>query len=189
MFDFAFSTMASQLIATTARLLIRELTAEDDAAFLLEVLNDPAFVRNVGDRGVRTEADAAIYIRQRISSAYESFGFSMWRVELRTTGEPIGICGLLKRDSLEDVDIGFAFLEPYRSRGYAFEAASASLEFGWNTAKLPRIVAITAPHNTSSIRLLEKLGFRFERVVRLTAKSPEVMLFAITAPTTAAPGT
>lgn len=161
----------------TARLELRELSPQRDAAFVHEALNEPAFVRNVGDRGVRTEADAAEYIRVRIAADYERLGFGMWLVESRETGEALGMCGLLKRDMLDDVDIGFTFLERFWGSGYALEAATAVMQFGWNVAKLPRIVAITAPHNASSIRLLEKLGLRFERKLRLTPDAPEIMVF------------
>lgn len=163
----------------TPRLRLRELTPERDAAFMLEALNDPAFVQNVADRGVRTEVAAADYIRERGMPSYRQYGFGMWLVELRETGEPIGICGLLKREALADVDLGFTFLERFWSRGYAFEAASAAIDYGWNVAKLPRIIAITATHNASSQRLLAKLGLRFERMVRLTPDAPEIMLFGI----------
>ena len=163
----------------TARLRLRELEPEKDAAFLLEALNDPAFVQNVGDRGLRTTAAAAEYIRERLAPSYRQFGFGMWLVELRETTEPIAICGLLKRETLVDVDIGFTFLERFRAKGYAFEAASAVMDYAWNVAKLSRIIAITAAHNASSKRLLEKLGLRFERMVRLTPDAPEIMLFAI----------
>jgi RimJ/RimL family protein N-acetyltransferase len=166
----------------TARLRLREMNPERDASFVLEALNEAAFVRNVGDRGVRSEAEAAEYIRVRMAGDYERLGFGMWLVELRDTGEAVGMCGLLKRDTLEDVDIGFTFLERFWSKGYAFEAASAVMDFGWTAAKLPRIVAITAPDNTSSMRLLEKLGLRFVERRRLTPDAPEVNVFKIEHP-------
>jgi RimJ/RimL family protein N-acetyltransferase len=155
---------------------------DDDAAFLLEVLNEPAFVQNIGDRGVRTIAEAVDYMHQRITSSYERFGFGMWLVELKESGEAIGICGLLKRDALEDVDLGFSLLERFWSQGYAFEAAVAALDYGWKTVELQRVVAIAAPHNASSLRLLEKLGLRFEKMLRLFPEGPELMLFAIANP-------
>ncbi|MDQ6624689.1 MAG: GNAT family N-acetyltransferase [Verrucomicrobiota bacterium] len=167
----------------TARLRLREMSAERDASFVLEALNEPAFVRNVGDRGVRTETDAAEYIRARITAEYQRRVFGMWLVELRETAEAVGMCGLLKRDTLEDVDIGFTFLERFWSKGYAFEAASAVMAFGWTVAKLPRIIAITAPTNESSIRLLGKLGLRFSERCRVTPDAPEVNLFKIERPT------
>ncbi len=167
-----------RLIRETPRLRLRELQPERDAGFLLQVLNAPAFVRNVGDRGVRTEADASRYIRERIVASYKQFGFGMWLVELKETSDPIGICGLIKRDTLEDIDIGFSLLEGFWACGYAFEAARATMEYGWTVAKLSRVVAIVAPHNASSIRLLEKLGMRFERMTSVTPDGPELMLFA-----------
>lgn len=165
----------------TERLRLREME-EGDRAFLLEVLNEPAFVRNVGDRGVRTEAAAIDYLRERIAPSYSQNGFGLWLVELKESDEPIGMCGLLRRETLEDVDVGFSFLERYWSRGFAFEAAAATLDFGWGVAKLPRIVAITVAQNRSSVRLLEKLGLRFEKMIRLTPDDPELMLFAIASP-------
>ena len=167
-------------ILSTRRLRLRELQPERDAAFLLALLNDPDFVANVGDRGVRTTEAAADYIRQRIAPSYARFGFGMWLVELTETGNPLGICGLLKRENLADVDVGFTFLPQYRRQGYAFESASAAIEHGWQR-DLPRIVAITAPHNTASIRLLEKLGLRYERTIQLTPDAAEVLLFSTAA--------
>ena len=162
----------------TVRLRLREMN-EADAPFLLEVLNEPAFVRNVGDRGVRTVDDAAQYLRERVTASYEKFGFGMWLVEMKDTGQLLGICGLIKRDALEDVDLGFSFLERFWSRGFAYEAATSALGYGWSVAKLSRVVAIVAPHNAASIRLLEKLGFRFEKKVHLVPEGPELMLMAI----------
>lgn len=162
----------------TPRLRVRELISERDAAFLLEALNERAFIENVGDRGLRSEAAAADYIRERLAPSYGQFGFGMWLVELRETGEPIGLCGLLKRETLADVDVGFTFLERYRARGCAFEAASATMDYGWNVANLSRIVAITMPQNLSSQRLLGKLGLHFEAMVQLAPDAPEIMLFA-----------
>ncbi|MGI8957179.1 MAG: GNAT family N-acetyltransferase [Chthoniobacterales bacterium] len=161
----------------TERLRLRPMT-EADAPFLLEVLNEPAFIRNVGDRGVRTAPDTAQYMRERITAQYERHDFGMWLVELLATDEPVGICGLIKRDTLEDIDLGFSLLERYWSRGYASEAAAAVLARAFRALKLTRIVAIVAPHNGSSVRLLEKLGFQFEKAVRLTAEE-ELQLFAI----------
>lgn len=165
----------------TARLRLREME-EEDGPFLLLVLNEPAFIRNVGDRGVRSSGAAVDYLRERIAPSYGKNGFGLWLVELKKSGEPIGICGLIKRDVLEDVDVGFSFLERYWSRGFAFEAAAATLEYGWRVAKLRRIIAITAPHNADSIRLLEKLGLHYEKRIQLPPETVEVMLLAIERP-------
>jgi RimJ/RimL family protein N-acetyltransferase len=154
------------------------MTASTDAAFMLQILNDAAFIRNVGDRGVRTEAEAANYLRERVLPSYERFGFGMWLVELRETGKAVGICGLIKRETLDDVDLGFSFAEEFRGQGLAYEASIAALDYGWKIVKLSRIVAITAPFNASSIRLLEKVGMRVEKKIKLEPNGPELMLFA-----------
>ena len=156
--------------------------ADTDAAFFLEVLNEPAFIRNVGDRGVRTVADAVTYMRERVFAQYERHGFGMWLVELSGSCEPVGTCGLLKRDTLEDIDLGYSFLERFWSRGFALEAAQAALHEGWEVLKLSRIVAIVAPHNDASIRLLHKLGFEYEKKIRLAPEEQELLLLATEPP-------
>jgi len=163
-------------VLETARLTLRRLT-EDDDDFILALVNDPSFIRFIGDRGVRTLEDARAYIRNGPAASYDTFGFGLFLTALRTDGTPIGICGLLKRGSLDDVDVGFAFLPPYCGQGYAFEAASAVLAYGRETWGLSRIVAVVQPDNAASIRLLEKLGMRFERMVTLNETGPELQLF------------
>lgn len=163
-------------VCETERLILRQLTT-DDAAFILELLNEPSFLQNIGDKGVRTIDDACQYILSGPVASYERFGFGLYLVALKETLLPIGICGLLKRDGLEDVDIGYAFLPRFWSKGYAFEAASAVLALGRETLGLKRIVAITAPDNHSSIRVLHKLGLRFEKMVRLPGAEAESKLF------------
>lgn len=161
----------------TARLNLRHLST-DDASFILELLNDPSFIQNIGDRGVRTLADAEAYILKGPVASYEKNGFGLDLVILKETGEPIGICGLIKRDTLEDVDIGYALLPKFWSKGYAVEAALAVMEFGQKVMGLKRIVAITVPQNQGSIRVLEKIGFKFEKMVKLAGDEAELMLFA-----------
>ncbi len=162
----------------TPRLHLRRLSAELDADFIVELLNEPSFLRYIGDKGVRDRASAIRYIETGPVASYQRFGFGLLRVELRDGGQPIGICGLLKRETLADVDVGFAFLPRYWSRGYAFEAASAVLAEGRGEFGLRRIVAITSPDNEPSIRLLGRLGFRFEGLTRLSESEPPVKLFA-----------
>ena len=162
----------------TARLRLRHLTPED-ADFIVELLNEPAFIRNIGDRGVRTAEDGRAYIANGPAASYERHGFGLYAVELKETGQPIGICGLLKRDTLDDVDIGFAFLSRYWSKGYAVEAAKAVAADGRERVGLRRIVAITVPGNEPSIRVLEKIGLRFERMVRVSDSEPELKLYAV----------
>jgi len=164
-------------VLETERLSLRHLSA-DDAEFILNLVNQPSFVKNIGDRGVRTRADAVAYIQNGPVASYERFGFGLYLVELKAGGVPIGICGLLKRDSLSNVDVGFALLPEFWSQGYAVESAAAVMAHGRNVLGLGRIVAITAPHNHSSIKVLEKLGFRYEGLTSLSAGDPEVKLFA-----------
>jgi RimJ/RimL family protein N-acetyltransferase len=164
----------------TARLSLRRL-AFDDAPFILRLLNEPSWLRFIGDKGVRTLEDAERYLREGPMAMYERTGYGLLRVALRT-GVPIGLCGLIKRDTLADVDIGFALLPEYWRGGYAFEAARAVLDFGLSDLALARIVAITAPDNARSIRLLERLGLAFEANVRLAGADEEIALYAIGAP-------
>jgi RimJ/RimL family protein N-acetyltransferase len=149
-----------------------------DAEFMLELLNEEAFLLNIGDRGVRTVADAAAYILSGPVASYQKFGFGLYAVERKESGAPIGICGLLKRDSLDDVDIGFAFLKKFWGHGYAYESAAAVMDYGWTKVGLNRIVAITAPENHASIELLEKIGLRFEKMIQMPGHDGESKLFA-----------
>jgi RimJ/RimL family protein N-acetyltransferase len=160
----------------TRRLALRRLESSD-AAFILELLNETAFVRFIGDKGVRSLADAREYILKGPIDSYERHGFGLYAVSLR--GVPIGICGLVKRDGLEDADVGFAFLARYGAKGYAVEAAAAVLAHARQVLRIPRVVAITAPDNARSIAVLEKIGLRFERTIRLAEHSPELKLFAV----------
>jgi RimJ/RimL family protein N-acetyltransferase len=164
-------------VLETERLILRRATVED-GEFMLELLNDPSWLRFIGDRGVRTLEAARDYILKSLVAMYERLGFGLYLTELKNEGVPIGICGLIKRDSLEDVDIGFAFLPKFRGKGYAYESALAVMAYGKSTLGLNRLAAITSPDNHDSARLLEKLGFNFERMVRLSQDSPEVSLFA-----------
>lgn len=164
-------------VLETERLILRRL-ATDDAAFILELVNDPSWLRFIGDKGVRTLDDARDYILNGPIEMYARLGFGLYLTELKNGSVPIGICGLLKRDSLDDVDIGFAFLPKYRSKGYAYEAAAAAMAYGRRELGLNRIVAITSVDNHASERLLQKLGFEFERMVSLPDDAEEVSLFA-----------
>lgn len=160
----------------TPRLALRRLT-EDDAPFILALLNEPSFVANTGDRGVRTDEQARTYVRDGPVASYARFGFGLLLASLRQNGTPIGICGILKRDTLEDPDLGYGYLPAFWGAGYAVEAASATLEHGRSVLGLRRVSAITKPENAPSIRVLEKLGFRYESLVRLKEGEEESMLF------------
>jgi RimJ/RimL family protein N-acetyltransferase len=149
-------------VITTPRLALRRFVP-DDAPFMLALLNDPGWIRFIGDRQVREVEPARAYLGERVIAQYDRLGFGLWLVARKADGEPMGMCGLVKRDSLDDVDIGFALLPLFRGQGYAFEAAEASLAYARDMLALPRVLAIAVPENTDSIRLLEKLGLRFER--------------------------
>jgi [ribosomal protein S5]-alanine N-acetyltransferase len=163
-------------ILETERLILRQMRAED-AEFIFELVNEAAFIRNIGDKGVRTLDDARNYILTGPVASYAKFGFGLYLVALRETGEAIGICGLLKRDSLEDVDIGFAFLERFRRKGFAYEAAAAVMGYGRNALGLKRIVTITSADNEGSMRVLEKIGLRFEKIIRMPGSDEDTRLF------------
>jgi ribosomal-protein-alanine N-acetyltransferase len=162
-------------VLQTERLSLRRISL-DDAEFILELLNDHSFLRFVGDKGVRTAEDARQYILTGPVASYERYGFGLWLVELKGSKTAVGICGLLKRDTLSDVDIGFAYLPPYRSKGYAFESAAAVMDYGRKVLGLKRIVAITNEDNAASIRVLEKIGMSFDRMIRLSEGEPEIRL-------------
>ncbi|HEX7403634.1 MAG TPA: GNAT family N-acetyltransferase [Usitatibacter sp.] len=156
-------------VLQTERLALRELTV-DDAVFIRELVNEPSWIRFIGDRGVRSVDDARAYLEKGPIAMYARFGFGLWAVELKETGEAAGLCGLIKRDALEDVDIGFAFLPRFWRRGYALESARAVLTYGREILELDRIVAITSPDNDASIRLLEKIGLRFEQTIEFAGE-------------------
>jgi RimJ/RimL family protein N-acetyltransferase len=166
-------------VLETDRLILRHLTV-DDSEFILALLNDPSWLRFIGDKGVKTLDDARDYILKSLVAMYNRLGFGLYLTELKDEGIPVGICGLIKRDFLEDVDIGFAFLPKFRGKGYAYESAFAVMAYGKRNFGLNRMVAITSPDNYSSARLLEKLGFNFERMVKPPDDSAEVKLFAST---------
>ena len=165
-------------IFETERLLLRHFTIED-AEFIFELLNEPSFIQNIGDRGVRSLPDASSYLMNGPIASYAKNGFGLYLVVLKDTNESIGMCGLIKRDGLEDVDIGYAFLPRYWSKGYAVESARATKEYAKDVIGLKRLVAITDPANEGSIRVLERIGLRFERMVKLSDDDIELKLFAI----------
>ncbi len=173
--------MSKSYVLETQRLALREMSP-DDAEFILGLLNEPSFLRYIGDKKVRTVEDARQYISTGPVESYERFGFGLYLVELKESRAAMGICGLIQREQLDDVDVGFAFLPRFYSQGYAFESAAAVMDYGRETLGLERIVAITSPDNDSSIRLLEKLGMKHERRMALVEGEPEIELFACLAP-------
>ena len=150
-----------------------------DADFIIELVNEPAFREYIGDKGIQNTHDALRYIESVGTSSYAAFGFGLYIADLKDSGTPIGICGLLKRPYLSDVDIGFAFLDRYRGQGYAYEAAAAVLEYGRTTLGLPRIIATTAPGNLASVKLLNRLGLREQGTIDLPVYAAPSRLFSI----------
>ena len=163
------------IVILTKRLDLRQLELSD-ADFILELLNEAAFLRFIGDKGVRTLSDAREYLLKGPIDSYGRHGFGLYATCLRD-GTPTGICGLVRRDVLEDVDVGFAFLSRHCLKGYAVESASAVLAHARQELLLQRIVAITSPENLGSIAVLERIGLKFERMIRLTEHSSEVKLY------------
>jgi RimJ/RimL family protein N-acetyltransferase len=165
-------------ILETKRLIVRELDAIDDAEFILDLLNQPSFIRFIGDRGVRTVAESRDFIENRYRQSYRDNGFGLYAVDLK--GEPatqIGICGFVRRPGLDEPDIGFAFLPQYEGFGYAFESAEAVLEHGREVLDIQQVMAITTVDNEGSVRLLTKLGFEFSELVVLPGSDDQLNLF------------
>ncbi len=161
---------------TTPRLTLRRFT-ENDAPFILELLNDPDWLRFIGDKSVQTLDDARRYLRDGPITMYARLDLGLLCVELNS-GVPVGMCGLIRRDGVEDVDLGFAFLPAFRSQGLAREAAAATLAHGHGSLGLQRIVAFTATDNAPSAHLLRKIGMRLERTTTLPDSTEELLLFA-----------
>ena len=163
----------------TERLVLREFTPAD-AAFVLRLLNDPGFLRHIGDKQVRTLDDAVAYLERGPMASYRAHGFGLWLVADRVALVPLGMCGLLRREVLDDVDLGYAFLPEHQGRGYASEAGRAAVDFGFGTKQLARILAIVRPGNEASMRVLEKLGMGERGVVQLDHQALHV--FGVDAP-------
>ena len=170
--------MATRPELETARLTLRRFEF-DDAPFVVELLNQPSFLKNIGDRGVRNVDDAYRYLREGPMAMYDMHGFGLWRASRRTDDVFVGMCGLLKRDILPDVDVGYAFLPDHWGQGYAFEAANATVQHGARKFGLKRIIGVVSDHNGASIRVLEKVGMRFERMYPMRPDEPEVRLYGM----------
>jgi RimJ/RimL family protein N-acetyltransferase len=164
------------IVLETERLILRHLSA-DDAEFILELLNEPSFIRYIGDKQVRNLDAARRYIADGPVTSYRLNGFGLNLVQLKSGQTPIGMCGILKRDTLPAPDIGFAFLPAYWHEGYAFESAAAVMKHAREVLALRRVLAITSPDNEASEKLLLKIGLRFDRLTKLAADAAEVKLF------------
>lgn len=168
-------------VLATSRLELVEFTV-DDAAFIVRLVNDPDWIRYIGQRDVHTEGDARGYLERGPIAMYARHGYGLWRVARRVDGLPVGMCGLIKRDSLQDVDVGFAFLPEYRGLGYAAEAAAATLALASERYGLRRVVAIASPDNGRSLRLLEKLGMVSEGIAPGADPDDPTVLYARSLP-------
>jgi [ribosomal protein S5]-alanine N-acetyltransferase len=166
-----------KFVAETNRLRLREFSKED-APFILELLNTPNWIKFIGDRNVKTIEDAREYASNRLITSYHRFGFGLYMVQLKDD-TPIGMCGLVRREALEDVDLGFAFLPEYTGLGYAKEASSAIIELAKKKVKTKRLVAITMVDNSNSINLLRKLGFNFEKTVNFPGEDQTLMMYSV----------
>lgn len=168
----------SDTIFTTDRLSVRSLNL-DDAGFICELVNDPDWLRNIGDKHVHSIADAERYLANGPMSLYASHGVGLWAVEIRETGQTIGMCGLVKRDALEAFDLGFAYLPNYRGQGYALEAAWGVLRYVREEKQLSELAAIVDRENARSVRLLNKLGFEFFGEFQLAGESKSLDLYYV----------
>jgi len=164
------------LIVETSRLILRHIAVQD-ATFILALLNDSSFLQYVGDKQVRNLESAQNYILEGPVASYQTFGYGLYLVELIDTGEPIGICGVIKRDFLDHADLGFALMPGYRGNGYAFESALATVDFARDKLRLTQIIAITDPGNVNSIKLLEKLGMTFDKRLELPGADKQLNLY------------
>ena len=163
------------IVLETERLILSH-AGDDDAAFFLKLLTDDSFIQNIGDKGVKNEEDAKGYINESLVKSYQTNGFGLYLTTLKATGEPVGICGLVKRDSLDCPDVGYAFLPEYSGKGYATESALAVMDYSKTQLHIPRVVGITSKDNIPSQRVLEKLGLKFEKMVPYN-DTEESMLF------------
>lgn len=164
-------------VLQTERLELRWFDSSD-AAFILQLLNEPAWLQHIGDRQVRTLEQAQDWLQTRLVNGYWQNGMGFWAVCLRGQPEPVGLCGLIQRDTLPEVDVGYAFLPSSWGQGYANEAAKACLDYGQRVLGLNRILAITGPDNTASQGVLRRLGMQLEQRCTLPGESRETLVYA-----------
>lgn len=168
--------MEENIVIETERLWLRQFKLSD-AGFIVELLNSPGWLEFIGDRNVKTEEDARTYLLNGTIKSYETNGFGLFLVLLKDSDTPIGACGLLKRDFLDEPDLGFAFLPDYYGKGYGFESSGAILKYAQDKLNLTRVLAFTVPDNVASVKLLEKLGFRFDKKFNMPVTDEELFLF------------
>jgi len=165
-------------IIETERLRLREFNSTD-GEMIFELLNSPGWLKYIGTRSIETTDDAINYIETKLRKGYKESGFGFYLVELKSTGEKIGMSGLVKRDGLDNVDVGFALLPQYENKGYAYESTAAVMKFAKEQLKLSKLAAITVPYNTPSIKLLEKLGMKFDKKINIPGDPEDLLLFEI----------
>jgi RimJ/RimL family protein N-acetyltransferase len=164
------------VVLRTVRLVLREFTAAD-AAFVVALVNDPDWLRFIGERNVRTDDDARQFIAEQLVAKYRSQGFGLWAMQRQDDGALLGMCGLVARATLADIDLGYALLPQHRGAGYVREAAAACLDHAARVLGLPRVVAITRPDNAASIRVLQSLGMLHEDTLTLPGTTHTTLLF------------
>ncbi len=168
--------IGTKYILETERLRLREL-ALSDAPFIVELVNSPGWLKFIGDRNIKTIDQTKTYLENGPIKSYHDNGFGLWLAETKDTNTPIGMCGILKRETLDHPDLGFAFLPEFIGKGYGFEAASATVAFANEKLKLPMLSAITVPYNQKSIRLLEKVGMKFSKRICFPNNAEELLLY------------
>lgn len=162
----------------TERLQLREFTLSD-APYMLRQLNEPSFIENIADRGVRTLEQAEAYLQNGAMASYQNSGFGFWAVIEKSSKQMIGMCGLIKRDNLTDVDLGYALLPEYFGNGYAIEATKACIQAAKNRFHLQRLLAIVNPDNSTSRKLLDKIGFQYQNMIPMNDNEPEICLYQL----------
>ena len=180
------TSLIESMLINTPRLILREIDSAIDSEFINQLLNSAGFLKYIGDRGVRTQAEAAEFITHRYQQSYKVNGFGLYTVTLKTesVGEktlvPIGICGFVKRETLELPDLGFALLPQFEGNGYAFEAAEHCLKYGAETLGLKEVYAVAVPENSKSHKLLGRLGFSKKRTIPDPNQDGTLTLFHLT---------
>ena len=163
-------------IIETERLRLREFNSTD-GELIFELLNSQGWLKYIGSRSIATIEDAVNYIETKLQKGYRESGFGFYLVELKATGVKTGMCGLVKREGLDDVDIGFALLPQYENKGYAYESSMAVIQYAKNKLKINKLAAITMPSNLTSVKLIEKLGMKFDKKISLPGDPEELFLY------------
>ncbi len=165
-------------IIETERLRLREFD-HSDSDLIFELLNSPGWLKYIGNRSIADIEDAANYIEAKLQKGYRDSGFGFYLVELKATGEKTGMCGIVKREGLDDIDLGFALLPKFENKGYAFESSMAVIQYAKNVLNIKKLAAITLPSNIASIRVLEKIGMKFEKRIYIPGDPEELLLYSM----------